>query len=179
MILMPWIIIAILLQEKTLESPLDCKEIKSVNPNQPWIFIWRTDAEAEAPILWPPDAKSQLIRKEPDAGKHWKQEKGMTEDEMVGWHHRLTGHEFEQTLGDGEGQGSLVCRSLCDHKSKAWFSDWTTTNRNVRDFPDCPVAKTPHSQCKGPRFNPWSGYLIPHATTKSFRTRTKDPACCN
>ena len=88
--------------------------IKPVNPkgNQSWIFIERIDAEAEAqaPVLGPPDAKSQLIRKYPDAGKDWGQEeKGMTEDEMVGWHHRLHGHEFEQAPGDGEGQGSLVC----------------------------------------------------------------------
>ena len=98
--------------EKTLESPLDSKEIKPVNPkgNQPWIVIGRTDAEA--PILWPPDVKSQLIGKDPDAEKDWSQEeKGTTEDEMVGWHHRLNGHEFEQTLGDSEGQESLVCCS--------------------------------------------------------------------
>ena len=85
--------------EKTLESPLDCKEIKPVNPkgNQSWIFTGRTDAEAEAPILWPPDGKSWLIRGDPHAGKDWRQEeKGMTEDEMVGWHHQLNGHEFEQ-----------------------------------------------------------------------------------
>ena len=95
--------------EKTLESPLDCKENKPVNPkgNQSWIFIGRTDAEA--PILWPPDAKSQHIRKDPDAGKDWRQEeKGTTEDEMVGWHHQLNGHEFEQAPGDSEGQGNLV-----------------------------------------------------------------------
>ena len=92
--------------EKTLEGPLDCKEIKPVNPkgNQSWIFIGKTDAEAEAPIFWPPDAKSQLIGKDPDSGKDWEQEeKGTTEDEIVGWHHQLDGHEFEQTLGDGEG----------------------------------------------------------------------------
>ena len=97
--------------EKTLENPLDCKEIKSVNPkgDQSWIFIGRTDAEAEAPILWPPDAKSQLTRKGPDAGKDWRQEeKGIIEDEMVGWHHWLHGLEFEQTLGDSEGKGGLV-----------------------------------------------------------------------
>ena len=96
------------------ESPLDIKEIKSVSPkgNQPWIFTERTDVEAEAPVLWPPDAKSWLIRKDPDAGKDWGQEEmGMTEDEMVAWHHQLKGHEFEQTLGDGEGQGSMVCGS--------------------------------------------------------------------
>ena len=84
--------------KKTLESPLDCKEIKSVSPkgDHPWIFIRRTDAEAEAPILWPPDAKSWLFGKAPDVGKDWGQEeKGMTEDEMVGWHHQLNGYEFE------------------------------------------------------------------------------------
>ena len=84
--------------EKTLESPLDCKEIRPVHPkgNQSWMFIERTDSEAETPILWPPDVKSWLIWKDPDAGKDWGQEeKGMTEDEMVGWHHRLNGHEFE------------------------------------------------------------------------------------
>ena len=104
--------------EKTLESPLDCKEIKPVNPkgNQPWRFIGRTGAEAEAPILWSPDAKSQLIGKDPDAGKDWGQEKGTREDEMVGLYHWLHGHEFEQTPGDGEGQGSLVCYSPWDHK---------------------------------------------------------------
>ena len=97
---------------KTLESPLDCKEIQPAHPNgnQSWVFIGRTDAEAEAPILWPPDAKSQLTGKDPDAGKDRRQEEmGMTEDEMVGWYHRLNGHEFEQTLGDGEGQGNLAC----------------------------------------------------------------------
>ena len=84
--------------EKTLESPLDCKEIQPVHPkgNQSWIFIGRTDVEAEAPILWPPDVKNQLIRKDPDTGNDWRrEEKGMTEDEMIGWHHRLDGHEFE------------------------------------------------------------------------------------
>ena len=105
--------------EKTLESPLDCKEIKPVNPKgkQPRIFIGRTDADAEAPILWPCSAKSQPIGKDPDARKDCKQEeKGVTEDETVGWHHRLNGHEFEQNLGDSEGQGSLVCCSPSGHK---------------------------------------------------------------
>ena len=84
--------------KKTLESPLDCKEIKQVNlkGNQFWIFIWWTDAEAETPIIWPPDAKNWLIGKDPDAGKDWRQKKGMTQDEMAGWHHLLDGHEFEQ-----------------------------------------------------------------------------------
>ena len=100
--------------EKTLESPLDCKEFQPVNPkgNQSWIFIGRTDAEAEAPILWPPDAKNWFTGKDPDTGKDWRQEEtGMTEDETVGWHDWLNGHEFEQAPGDGEGQGSLVCCS--------------------------------------------------------------------
>ena len=100
--------------EEIFENPLDCKEIKQVNSkgNQPWIFIGRTDAEAEAPILWPPDVKNWLIRKDPDVGKDWRQEeKGTTEDEMVGWYHCLYGHEFEQALGVGDGQGSLVCCS--------------------------------------------------------------------
>ena len=111
--------------EKTLESPLDCKEIKPVNPkgNQPWIFIGRTDAEAEAPIFWSPDEKSRLTGKDSDAGKDWGQEKGTTEDEMVGWHHLLNGHEFEQTPGDGEGQGSLVCCSPWVAKSQTRLSD--------------------------------------------------------
>ena len=106
-----------LVLEKTLESSLDCKEIKPFNPkeNQPWIFIGRT--EAEAPILWPPDEKSWLTGKDPDAGEDWGQEeKGMTEDEMVGWHHWLNGHEFEQTQIGSEGQGSLVCCSPWGHK---------------------------------------------------------------
>ena len=92
--------------KKTLESPLDRKEIKPVNPkgNQPWIFIGRTDAEAEAPIFWPPDAKIWLLGKDPDARKNWGQEeKGATEDEMVRWHHQFNGHKFEQTLGHSEG----------------------------------------------------------------------------
>ena len=112
--------------EKTLESLLDCKEIKPVNPkgNQSWIFIGRTDAEAL--ILWPPDAKSQLI------GKDWCWERlkaggeGETEDETVGWYHRLNGQEFEQALGDGGGQGSLVCYSPWGHRSWTRLSDWIT-----------------------------------------------------
>ena len=98
--------------EKTLESPLDCKEIQPVHfkGNQSWIFIGRTDAEGETPVLWPPDAKSWLIWKDPGAGKDWGQdEKGMTEDEMVGWHHRLSGHGFGWTQGVGDGHGGLVC----------------------------------------------------------------------
>ena len=102
--------------EKTLESPLGSKEIQPVHPNenQFWIFIGRTDAEAETPILWAPDVKNWLIGKDPDAGKDWRrEEKGTTEDEIVEWHHRLNGHEFEWTPGVGDGQGGLACRSPC------------------------------------------------------------------
>ena len=104
--------------EKTLESLLGCKEIQPVHPkgNQLWIFIEKTDAEAEAPILWLPDVKSWLIGKDPDAGKDWKQEEVMTEDEIVGWHHRLDEREFEQAPGVGDGQGSLACCSSWGHK---------------------------------------------------------------
>jgi len=100
--------------EKTLQSPLDSKEIKLVSPkgNQFWIFIGRTDAEAETPVLWPPDAKNWLIGKHPDAGKDWRrEEKGTTEDEMVEWHHRLDGHEWEWALRVGDEQGGLECCS--------------------------------------------------------------------
>ena len=101
-------------QEKTVESPLDCKEIQPVysKGNQSWVFIGRTDTKAETPILWPPHVKSWLIGKDSDAGRDWGQEeKGMTEGEMAGWHHWLDGHEFEWTLGVGDGQGGLAC---CD-----------------------------------------------------------------
>ena len=105
--------------EKTLESPLESKEIKPVHPkgNESWIFIGRTNAEAETPTPWLPDAKCQPIGKDPDAGKDWGwEEKGTTEDEMVGWHHWLKGHEFEQTPEDNEGQGSLASCSPWGHK---------------------------------------------------------------
>ena len=108
-----WCFLPVVL-EKTLESALDSKEIQPVHPegNQSWIFIRRTEAEAEALILWPPDAKNWLIWKDPDAGKDWRQEeKGTTEDDMIGWHHQLNGQEFEQTPGDGDGQRSLLCCS--------------------------------------------------------------------
>ena len=113
--------------ENTLESPLNCKEINPINPigNQLWVFIGRTDAEA--PTLWPPDARRQLIGKAPDVGKDWRQqEKGTTEDEMVGCHYRLNEHKFEHDLGDGEGQGSLVCCSPWVENSQTWLRDWTT-----------------------------------------------------
>ena len=119
--------------EKTLESPLDCKEIQLVYPkgNQSWIFIGRTDAKAETPVLWTPDAKNWLTGKDLDAGKDWRQEeKGMTEDEMVGWHHRLNGHEFEQAPGVGDRQGILVCCSPWGRKELAMTEQliWTELN---------------------------------------------------
>ena len=110
-------------------NPLDGK-IKSLNPkgNQSWIFIGRTDAEAEAPILWPPDAKNSLLRKDPDAGNDWGQEeKGTTEDEMVGWHHRLNGHESEQAPGVGDGQGGLAC--CCPRGRRLGHDGVTERNR--------------------------------------------------
>ena len=119
--------------EKTLESPLDGKEIQPVHPkgNQSWTFIGRTDTEAETPILWPPDAKSWLIWKDPDAGKDWRQEeKGTTEDEIAGWHHQLSGHEFEYTLGVGDGQGSLACCDSwgCKESDMTEWLNWTELN---------------------------------------------------
>ena len=117
--------------EKTLESSLDCKEIKPVNPkgNQPWIFIGRTDVEAEIPILWPSDAKNWLTGKFPDAGKDWRQEENETiEDEMVGWHHWLNGHEFEQAP-PCDGQGNLVCCSPlgCKESGTTERLNWTVS----------------------------------------------------
>ena len=121
---MPWTVVL----EKTLEGPLDNKEIKPVNPkgNQSRIFVWRTDAEAEAPILWPPDGKCWLIGKAPDVGGDWgHEEKGATEDEMIGWYHWLNRQESEQILGDSEGQGSLDAAVHSVAKSWTWLSYWT------------------------------------------------------
>ena len=120
-----WCFWAVLL-EKTLESPLDCKEIQPVHSegDQSWVFFGRTDAKAETPILWPPQAKSWLIGKDPDAGKGWGQEeKGMTEDEMAGWHHWLDGRESEWTLGVGDGQGGLACCNSWGRK-EADTTEW-------------------------------------------------------
>ena len=120
--------------EKTLESPVRSKEIEPVNfkENQSWIFIGRTDAEAEAPTLWPPDGKSQFIRKDPDAGKDGRQEeKGTTEDETVGWHHLLHVHEFKQALGDGEGQGSLACCSPWWRKESDMTERWNNKSTEL------------------------------------------------
>ena len=123
--------------EKTLESSLDFKEIQPVHlkGNQSWIFIGRTDVEAETPIHWPPDAKSGLIWKDPDAGKDWRwEEKGMTDDEMVGWHHRLNGYEFEWALGVGDGQGGLECCSPwgCKELDMTKWLNWTELNSNIK-----------------------------------------------
>ena len=120
--------------EKTLESLLDWREIQPVHPkgNQSWIFIGRTDVEAQTPILWPPDWKNWLIWKDPDAGKDWRQ-KGMTEDEMVVWHHRLDGHYFEQAPGVGDGQGSLACCRPWGHKESdttEWLN-WTELKEGI------------------------------------------------
>ena len=125
--------------EKTLESPLDCKEIQPVNPNgnQSWIFIGRTDAEAETPILWPPDEKNWLIGKGPNAGKDWRwEEKGMTEM-VVGWHHRLDRHEFEQVPGVGDRQGSLAFYSLWGRKASDMTEqlNWTKPTRKENSLP--------------------------------------------
>ena len=118
--------------EKTLEGHLDCKEIQPVHPkgDQSWVFIGGTDVEAETPILWPPGAKNWLIWRDPDARKDWRQEeKGMTEDEMVGWHHRLNGHRLEWTPGVGDGQGGLACCGLsgCKESDTTERLNWTQT----------------------------------------------------
>ena len=119
---------------RRLESHLISKEIKPVSPkgNQPWIFIGRTDVEAEAPILWPPNAKNWLTGKDLDAGKDWRQaEKGMTEDEMIGSHHQLDRHEFEQALGVGEGQGNLVCCGPWGGKESDSFGQLNNNNNRL------------------------------------------------
>jgi len=152
--------------EKTLESPLDYKEIKPVNPkgNQSWIFIGRTDAEASAPILWPPDVMSRLIRKDPDSGKDWGQEeKGTTEDEMVGWHHWLHGHEFDQALGVGDGWGSLVCYSPRGCKESYTTERLKWTEPEIASWL-CYSAGLTKSPLRGPALTTWSkirlSYLI-------------------
>ena len=127
--------------EKTLESPLDCKEIQPVHPkrNQSRLFIGRTDVEAETPILWPPDVKNWLIGKDPAAGKDWRwEEKGTTEDEMVGWHHQLDGHEFGWTLGVGDRQGGLACCSPWGRKESD-TTEWLNYVMLAEKFPGIPI----------------------------------------
>ena len=141
--------------EKTLESPLDCKEIQPVHPkgDQSWVFFGRTDVEAETLILWPPHAKSWLIGKDPDAGRDWGQEeKGTTEDEVAGCHHRLYGHEFEWTPGVGDGQGGLACSSPWGRKvldTTEWLN-WTELIIDIKQAAQC------MSRCSFPfHFNQW------------------------
>ena len=144
--------------EKTLESPLDCKEIQPVHPkgDRSWVFTGRTDAEAEALILWPPRVKSWLIRKDPDGGRDWAQEeKGMTEDEMAGWHHRLNGHEFEWSPGVGDGQGGLACCDSwrCKESYMTEPLNWTELNQTTfvsSCIPHVIYLKWPMPQVLGP-----------------------------
>ena len=183
-----------MLLEKNLESPLDSKEIKAVNPkgNQSWIFIGKTDAGA--PILWPPDAKSQLFGKDADAGKDWRQgEKGMTENKRVGWYHWLNGHEFEQTLADSEGQGSLGCCSPWGHKeldTTEWLKNNNKEHYHVAYLKKYVLLGTSlvvewlrlhASSAEVPGHIPGQGtrsYVLQlkcsHVTKK-----TEDPVCCN
>ena len=136
-----WIVVL-----KTLGRPLDCKEIKSVNPkrNQSWIFTGRNDAEVEAPIIWPPDVKNWLLGKDPGAKIDWRQEKGTTEDEMVGWHHWLNGDEIEWTPGVGDGQGGLVCCSPWGSKEldKTEWLNWTD-----KDYKQIQLIHPKGNQC--------------------------------
>ena len=176
--------------EKTPESPLDCKQIKPVNPegNQPWIFIGRT--AAEAPVLWPPDAKSQLIGKDPGAGKDWGQ-KGMTEDEMVGWHHRLNGRGFGWTPGVGDGPGGLACWGSWGRKESGTTErlNWTEQPRRLC-LPEQPrllteegsfyriaTALTHHyhqpglNSCQSQAWSHWSLFLLVPGKDFSFTGR--------
>ena len=154
--------------EKTLESSLGSKEIKLVNPkgNQPWIFMGRTDAEAETPTLWPSDVKNWLTGKDPDAGKDWGQEeKGTTEDETDGWHHWLKGHESEQALGVGDGQGSLACcspwgcRVTYDWATELNWTEGQNSSPQICSFLE--TTESPRKRNGGCCFSPpWNGTLV-------------------
>ena len=149
--------------EKNIESPLDSKEIKLVNPkgNQPWIFIGRVDAEAEAPILWIPESKSQLIGRDSDTGKDWRQkEKRVREDEMVGWHHWFNAHELGKILGDGERLRNLACYVYVISKSQTWLGNWT-------------IAKAIYREGGQHKFLQWTEYLsyIKHCAWQLNRSR--------
>ena len=156
--------------EKTLVGPLDCKEIQPVHPkaDQSWVFIGRTDAEAETTILWPPDVKSWLIWKDPDAGKDWGQvEKRTTEDDMVGWHHRLNGHGFGWTPGVGDGQGGLACCSSWGCRVR---HDWLTERTNFEPGPQnesmwCGSVLKQRKNVNSVKPTTWSIELI-HLSTK-------------
>ena len=161
--------------EETLESPLDFKEIQPVHPkgNQSWIFFVRTDTKSETPILWPPDSKNWLIGKDPDAGKDWRQEeKGKTEDEVVGWHHQLNGHEFGQALGVGDGQGSLLCCSPWGCKETDTTEHWTElnwtepehSNQNMFLVHKCKHACS-HQEMKPKSFDPLQNANYDYYTT--------------
>jgi len=159
--------------------PLDSQEIQSVHPkgNQSWIFIGRTDAEAETPILWSPDAKNWLIWKDPDARKDWRQEeKGMTEGEMVGWHHQLSGHEFEQALGVGDGQGGLVC---CSRWGRRVGHDWGTFKFYSLSRFQCLTIK--RCQLQSPRhpLDPQSLFILSLKVFTNFYFPTPTPALGN
>ena len=146
--------------EKTLGSPLDCKEIQPVHAkgNQSWIFIGRTDAETEALILWSSDAKSQLTGKDLGAGKGRRQEKGATEDEMVGWHHRLNGHEFGKTPGDTEGRRCLVCWGPWGHKELDMTLQLNNSNVSYisKKNDSCFLCVPWHENFGEPRFKDWA-----------------------
>ena len=150
--------------EKTLESPLDCKEFQPVHPkeNQSWVFIGRTDVEAETPVVWPPDVKNWLIWKDADAGKDWRQKKGTTEDEMVGWHQWLNGHEFGWTLGAGDGQEDLACVAHGVAKSRTRLSNWTELKKYRTQDPSwrrqrhpIPVLRKSHGRRSLVGCSPW------------------------
>ena len=145
-----WCFLTVVL-EKTLESPLDCKKIQAVQPkgDQSSVFIRRTDGEAETPILWPPDVKNWLIGKDPDAGKdRGQEEKGTTEDEMVGWHHRLDGHGFGWTPGVGDGQGGLACCGSWGHRESDTTEqlNWTS-NFGPTFFTSLTTSKSLSVEC--------------------------------
>ena len=167
--------------EKTLESPLDSKEIKPVHPkgDQSCAFVGRTDAEAETPILWPPDAKNQLIGKDSDAGKDWRwEEKGMTEDELVGWHHWRDGCEFEYTPGVGVGQGSLVCcspRGRKESDTTEWLK-WTEPMvQQVKNLPAIQKRQETQAQSLG-REDPLKKEIATHSSILTWKTMwTEEP----
>ena len=159
-----WCFWAVVL-EKTLETPLDCKEIQTVNSkrNQSWIFTRRTGTEAEALILWPLDVKSQIIGKDLDAGKDRSgEEKGAAEDEMVRQHHQLERHEFEQTLGDSEGRGSLACCCPWGHRVRHDLATEQQQNRSIWGFPGGASGKEHTCQCRRHKrhgLDPWGGKI--------------------